>query len=232
MDTVQAVSLSNAAIVTEYILPNAWHLAKDEDVSVRTAYATAVSCLADVGTRFLEISESLRTQGGQLGPSDIATTTETTYEQCQDELHRIIQSEVSSLLYDPSSSVKRAVLVNITSFCVFFGRVKTNEILLSHMFTYLNDSDWQLRYSFFESIVGVAAFVGSTSLEAFIFPLMTQAVSDAEESVVARVLASLRSLTELDLFSKPKLWELLSLSLGLVVHPNVWIRQGLFRICC
>lgn len=45
------------------------------------------------------------------------------------------------------------------------------------MFTYLNDSDWELRHSFFESILGVAAFVGSTSLEAFIFPLMTQAVS-------------------------------------------------------
>jgi len=112
---------------------------------------------------------------------------QTTYEECQEELHRIIQSEVTSLLYDASSSVKRAVLVNITSFCVFFGRVKTNEILLSHMFTYLNDSDWELRYSFFESIVGVAAFVGSTSLEAFIFPLMSQAVyGDSQSSPTRR----------------------------------------------
>ncbi|KAL7416414.1 hypothetical protein BDY24DRAFT_379669 [Mrakia frigida] len=228
LDTVESVTLSNAAIVTEYILPNAWHLARDEDVSVRTAYATAVASLADVGSRFLEISESLRTQGLHLAQTDdlISSSNETTYEECQEELHRIIQSEVTSLLYDASSSVKRAVLVNITSFCVFFGRVKTNEILLSHMFTYLNDSDWELRYSFFESIVGVAAFVGSTSLEAFIFPLMTQAVYDVEESVVARVLASLRSLSELDLFSKPRLWDLLSLSLGLISHPNVWIRQA------
>lgn len=45
------------------------------------------------------------------------------------------------------------------------------------MFTYLNDSDWHLRHAFFESIVGVAAFVGSSSLEAFILPLMTQALS-------------------------------------------------------
>jgi len=55
------------------------------------------------------------------------------------------------------------------------------------MFTYLNDSDWELRYSFFESIVGVAAFVGSTSLEAFIFPLMSQAVyGDSQSSPTRR----------------------------------------------
>jgi len=70
LDTVESVTLSNAAIVTGYILPNAWHLARDEDVSVRTAYATAVSSLADVGSRFLEISESLRTQGLHLAQTD------------------------------------------------------------------------------------------------------------------------------------------------------------------
>lgn len=50
--------------------------------------------------------------------------------------------------------------------------------------------------------------------------------------MVARVLASLRSLSELDLFSKPRLWDLLSLSLGLISHPNVWIRQGWLPFSC
>lgn len=44
--------------------------------------------------------------------------------------------------------------------CVFFGRQKANDILLSHMITFLNDKqDWQLRGAFFNSIVGIAAYV-------------------------------------------------------------------------
>lgn len=47
-----------------------------------------------------------------------------------------------------------------------------------------------------------------------------------EETVVARVLASLRSLCELGLFQKMRIWELLSATLAFLYHPNVWIRQG------
>ena len=48
---------------------------------------------------------------------------------------------------------------------VFFGRQKANDVLLSHMITFLNDKqDWQLRGAFFDSIVGVAAYVGWRSL--------------------------------------------------------------------
>jgi phosphoinositide-3-kinase regulatory subunit 4 len=80
-------------------------------------------------------------------------------------------------MVDPASVVKRAVLHNISSLCVFFGRQKTNDVLLSHMITYLNDRDWLLRYAFFDSVVGVAAAVGSRSLEEYILPLMIQALS-------------------------------------------------------
>jgi phosphoinositide-3-kinase regulatory subunit 4 len=100
------------------------------------------------------------------------------------------------LLADPESSVKRALLTNITCLCVFFGRQKANDILLSHMITYLNDKDWMLRryvyltdmliiyeclllgYSaFFESVKGVGTFVGSKSLETYILPLMVQSLA-------------------------------------------------------
>jgi phosphoinositide-3-kinase regulatory subunit 4 len=45
------------------------------------------------------------------------------------------------------------------------------------MITYLNDKDWKLRHAFLENIVSVAAFVGSTSLEEFVLPLMEQALA-------------------------------------------------------
>lgn len=93
------------------------------------------------------------------------------------ELQSHIQDHLSALLMDPSSIVKRAVLHNISSLCVFLGRQKTNDVLLSHMITYLNDRDWLLRHAFFESIVDVATCAGGRSLEEYILPLMIQALS-------------------------------------------------------
>ncbi len=159
------------------------------------------------------------------------------------DLQSVVQEHLATLLMDQSSIVKRAVLHDISSICIFLGRQRTNDVLLSHMITYLNDKDWLLRYAFFESIVDVAACAGGRSLEEYILPLMVQALSgtlkclssfssktysflDVEESVVARVLAALTSLCELGLFQKMRIWELMSATLGFLYHPNYWIRQG------
>ena len=99
------------------------------------------------------------------------------YDASIQDLQNSIQEQLSALLMDPSSVVKRAVLHNISSLCIFLGRQKTNDVLLSHMITYLNDRDWLLRYAFFESIVDVAACAGGRSLEEYILPLMIQALS-------------------------------------------------------
>jgi phosphoinositide-3-kinase regulatory subunit 4 len=93
------------------------------------------------------------------------------------DLQSVVQEHLSALLMDPSSVVKRAVLHNISPLCIFLGRQKTNDVLLSHMITYLNDREWLLRYAFFESIVDVAVCAGGRSLEEYILPLMIQALS-------------------------------------------------------
>jgi phosphoinositide-3-kinase, regulatory subunit 4 len=156
-----------------------------------------------------------------------------------------IQDHLAALLIDPSSVVKRAVLHNISSLCIFLGRQSTNDVLLSHMITYLNDRDWLLRLAFFESIVDVAACAGGRSLDEYILPLMIQALSgtsvsnrlqfqltiviDVEEAVVAKVLSALTSLCELGLFQKMRIWELMGATLGFLYHPNIWIRQGIHK---
>ena len=99
------------------------------------------------------------------------------YDQALQDLHGVIQEQLVTLLFDSSSTVKRAILYNISELCVFFGRQKTNDVLLSHVITYLNDRDWMLRWAFFDSIVGIAACVGARSLEEYILPLMIQALS-------------------------------------------------------
>lgn len=105
------------------------------------------------------------------------------YEASLQDLHSAVQDVLTTALVDPASTVKRAVLHNISSLCVFFGRQKTNDVLLSHMITYLNGRDWLLRYAFFESIVGVAACVGARSLEEYILPLMIQALSGEQQEL-------------------------------------------------
>lgn len=94
-----------------------------------------------------------------------------------DSLHQHVEELLASLLVDPASVVKRAAISDTAALCVFFGRQKTNDLLLSHMITYLNDRDWQLRHDFFTSVIDVATCLGGQSLEEYILPLMVQALA-------------------------------------------------------
>ncbi|KAG9081090.1 Serine/threonine-protein kinase [Ceratobasidium sp. 370] len=226
---VAVITPSNASIFPEYIFPNVRHLATDPDDFVRCMLAQCIAPLADTASRYLELGQALKAHG-TFKLSDVQDTDEMvfemSYEASLQDLHSAVQDVLVTALVDPSSTVKRAVLHNISSLCVFFGRQKTNDVLLSHMITYLNGRDWLLRYAFFESIVGVAACVGARSLEEYILPLMIQALSDVEETVVYKVLASLTSLSELGLFQKMRTWELLSATVPFLYHPSIWVRQG------
>ena len=90
-------------------------------------------------------------------------------------LHELIQSKVVALLTNSDNIVKRTLMENgVTRLCVFFGRQKANDVLLSHIITFLNDKqDWQLRAAFFDSIVGVAVYIGWHCLS-IVKPLLQQ----------------------------------------------------------
>ncbi|KAL1745959.1 hypothetical protein HDZ31DRAFT_81556 [Schizophyllum fasciatum] len=227
---VTALTPSNAAIFPEYIIPNIWHLVQDADVSVRCMYGQCVVQFANTAVRYLEMGQALRAHGAfQLSTETQeygSAENELSYDAAMQDLQNAVQQHLSALLTDPSSVVRRAVLHDISSLCIFLGRQRTNDVLLSHIITYLNDRDWMLRHAFFESIVDVAACAGGRSLEEYILPLMIQALSDVEESVVAKVLAALTSLCDIGLFQKMRLWELMSATLGFLYHPNVWIRHA------
>ncbi|KAF8892933.1 hypothetical protein BD779DRAFT_1798336 [Infundibulicybe gibba] len=227
---VTVITPSNAAIFPEYIIPNIRHIVQDPEVSVRCTYAQCIVQLADTAVRYLEMAQALKAHGTFKLSADAQeydhAHPEVSYDASMQDLQSNIQEHLSALLMDPSSVVKRAVLHDISSLCIFLGRQRTNDVLLSHMITYLNDRDWLLRYAFFESIVDVAACAGGRSLEEYILPLMIQALSDVEEAVVAKVLTALTSLCELGLFHKMRIWELMSATLGFLYHPNIWIRQG------
>ncbi|KAI7899371.1 uncharacterized protein BX663DRAFT_555007 [Cokeromyces recurvatus] len=226
--TVESISPINAHIFPEYIIPNIRPFSTDPDVLVRLTYASCIASLAETALRFLEMTQLLKADNiysiQDMGSEDLDF--ESAYDSSLQDLQAVIQEQATILLIDPESSVKRALLANITCLCVFFGRQKANDVLLSHMITYLNDKDWMLRSAFFESIKGVGTFVGARSLEEYILPLMIQALTDAEEFVVEKVLNSFTSLADLGLFQKMKLWELIDIICPLICHPNGWIRHG------
>ena len=162
------------------------------------------------------------TEGGSISQSAYQTL----FDAARDDLMMQFETHAKGLLTDTDTAVKRAFLTSVSSLCVFFGNAKANDIILSHLNTYLNDRDWILKCAFFETIVGVATYVGAASLEEYILPLMIQALVDPEEFVVERVIRSFSSMAQLGLFQRSKTWELIQILSRFTMHPNIWIREA------
>lgn len=97
------------------------------------------------------------------------------------DLQGQIQELMNTLLVDPSSAVRRALVLNITPLCAFLGRARTADIL-GLMTTHLNDRDWRLRGEFFASMVGVSTCISVKSVDEYVLPLLAGAL--AGESVL------------------------------------------------
>jgi phosphoinositide-3-kinase regulatory subunit 4 len=148
------------------------------------------------------------------------------YDNNRADLMSYFEDHTTGLLEDTDTSVRRAFLGSIATLCFAFGSAKASDVVLSHLNTYLNDRDWQLKCAFFETIVGVATYVGGASLEEFVLPLMVQALTDPEETVVERVLRSFSSIAQLGLFQRSTLWELVDIVARFTMHPNTCIREA------
>lgn len=212
---VSSVPRSDANIFPEYILPNLADIIQDETTIVRQAYAENIATIAETALRFLEYSQLQGIMTSYSYETELAT------------LQEVIQQKVATMFSDPSNTVKRTLMEKtVTKLCVFFGKQKANDVLLSHMITFLNDKyDRHLRLSFFTSIVGVAAYIGCHCAD-ILKPLLLQGLSDAEESVVVAAVEAMISLTELGLFPTHLQCDLLSHTAPLLIHPNLWIRQS------
>ncbi|KAJ5102384.1 hypothetical protein NUU61_004606 [Penicillium alfredii] len=238
LEMVQVVSPVNAYLFSEYIFPRLQPFVgtskNNPSAMVRAAYASCIASLAQSSLRFLDMIQALRsdTRLAALIPVGFEPrwTEDATYHNLYDvariDLLEYFELHTKALLTDTDASVRRAFLGSVSSLCVFFGNLKANEVILSHLNTYLNDRDWILKCAFFEAVVGVAAYVGSTSLEQYILPLMVQSMTEPEEFVVERVMRSLAAMADLGLFQRSTTWDLLHIIIGFLVHPNIWIREA------
>lgn len=157
---------------------------------------------------------------GETGPS-------CSYDAEVSALHEPIRQAVTLLLEDQQNCVKQVLVqYGAARLAVFFGRQRANDVLLSHMITFLNDkNDSQLRYCFFDNIPSVAAYVG-WHCSSILKPLLQQGLADPEEFVVARAINAMSSLARQGLLEKVSLFEILRDTLPFLMHPNIWIRQS------
>ncbi|KAF3385143.1 Serine/threonine-protein kinase ppk19 [Penicillium rolfsii] len=238
LEMVHVVTPVNAYLFPEYIFPRLqpFIISSKHNPSpmVRAAYASCIASLAQSSLRFLDMVQALRsdTRLTSLIPVGFEPrwTEDATYHNLYDvariDLLEYFEVHTKALLTDTDASVRRAFLGSVSSLCVFFGNLKANEVILSHLNTYLNDRDWILKCAFFEAVVGVAAYVGSTNLEQYILPLMIQSMTEPEEFVVEKVIRSLAAMADLGLFQRSTTWDLLHITIGFLVHPNIWIREA------
>lgn len=238
LEMVHTVSPVNAYIFSEYIFPRLQPFVsipnRNPSPAVRAAYASCIASLAHSSLRFLDMIQALRSDARltSLIPagSEPRWTEDATYHNLYDvariDLLDYFEVHTKALLTDTDASVRRAFLGSVSSLCVFFGNLKANDVILSHLNTYLNDRDWILKCAFFEAVVGVAAYVGSTSLEQYILPLMIQSITEPEEFVVERVFRSLAAMADLGLFQRSTTWDLLHIAVRFLIHPNTWIREA------
>lgn len=249
LSMVQVVSPINSYVFPEYIFPQLKYFINDNDPTwqsnrsrarinpspmVRTAYASCIASLAQSSLRILDMVQalrsdirfqSLRTKGTEPTWKDDISL----YDSARADLRIFFEKHTKALLTDNDTTVRRAFLGSVSTLCVFFGDPKANEVILSHLNTYLNDRDWILKCAFFEAVVEVAAYVGTASLEQFILPLIVQSMTDPEDSVADRALRSLTSMAELGLFTRPTVMELLNMTVPFFVHPNIWLREAAVR---
>jgi phosphoinositide-3-kinase regulatory subunit 4 len=128
----------------------------------------------------LELSQASKPSKSDLEASGVV---EPDYDSMLIEIQAVVEEQATTLLVDPSSQVKRAFIASIADLCLFFGRQKSNETVLSHIMTYLNDRDWLLRLAFFDGIVDVGAFIGIRAVEEYVLPLMLQALAGESSNI-------------------------------------------------
>jgi phosphoinositide-3-kinase regulatory subunit 4 len=234
LQMVQVVSPINAYIFPEYIFPKLKDFIpnskRDPSALVKATYASCLAPLAEASSRVLDMVQAIRADGRLPALSENEWGPETSFHGLYDvarmELIPHFEEATKALITDPDASVRRAFLGSVSRLCVFFGSSKANDIILSHLNTYLNDKDWILKCTFYDALVGVAAYVGSASLEKFILPIMIQSLYDKENFVVEKVFRSLARMADLGLESRSIIWSLINMAVRFLIHSSIWIRES------
>lgn len=215
----------NENIFVDYLLPRILQLLQNskEDRLVRMNLAAHLSDFAQTANLFQEFSFF------DQNPTkpDILQDFESTeiLKKYSRKLTQMFEDIAVTLLTDNEVCVKIALLNNILPLCSFFGRERTNDIILSHLITYLNDKDPALRMYLVQCISGIAILLGPITMEQYILPLLIQTLTDTEEIIVVSVLKNLKDLIKTGFVAKTYFHDITKIITPLILHPNNWIRE-------
>lgn len=235
---VKVITPINANVFSEYLFTRFNTViigtpSKKPSPLVRAAYASCLGSLATSANRFLAMASALHADGSlmvsdpEVEPGlDTRTQFEGSFDASRQDLVERFEMHTKNLVEDPDPFVRRAFLGSVPELCIFFGLSDANDIILTHLNTYLNDKDWMLKCAFFDTIVGIGVFVGTVGLEEFILPLIVQALTNTEEHVVQAALHCLAQLAGLGIISRERLLVLIEIIVKFTMHPNLWIREA------
>uniref|UniRef100_A0A2C9M689 non-specific serine/threonine protein kinase n=1 Tax=Biomphalaria glabrata TaxID=6526 RepID=A0A2C9M689_BIOGL len=248
---LKSVPRNDANVFQDYIIPALSPLLSDEVLQVRLTFAENIAELADTAVKYLDMAQAqeireviVQLKDQQRDKASISETVinvkktaeelkpeiqevESNYDMELHQLKDLIHQKIFQLLSDPNHAVKMTLMANgMDKLCLFFGRQKANDILLSHIVTFLNvKDDWRLRACFFKTVVDVTMYVGWQCSEVLL-PLLQQGLYDVEEFVITEDLLALKKLTNHRLLNKIMMQTLVCDAAALLAHPGPWIRQA------
>lgn len=238
----------NVLIFPEYLLPKISKVINldtinNDELLIKNKLAATIPVLAQVSHKFWMMSKAFKLNSNKsmnlYDPmqNSGAYNNNNNLEIPKDILYNAFQEISVLLLTDPNPKVRTSLVSNIGPLCRFFGVDKTNDIILPHLITYLNDSDNELKLAFLESILVIGPYVGVLSFEQYLFPLLIQTLSDPEQLVVLKVLEIFVKFVSRKLINPKTQFNTLSIYKELLVntthlflHPNEWIRQSVLEI--
>lgn len=234
MEKITTFPPSDSHIFPAYILPSLARFSfanEESEELVREAYAECLARLAETAKNYLEASQQYKQKtASNQTDKDVITAYQESYDldlaEVQDAFHEIVMEMLGK---DPSRVVRKAVLSDIMRLCLFFGRQKTNDCLLPLIISVLNER-WELKYAFYQNIVGIGSFLGMESIDQFILPCIVQSLTDEEEFVIDKAVNSLAAFAELSLLKKHKLFEIAEKASPMLFHPNTWIRYAVISL--
>ncbi|WPK23805.1 hypothetical protein PUMCH_001051 [Australozyma saopauloensis] len=236
--TCSGINAINALVFPEYICPLLKNIAflnypsQDEVSLLKCTLARCFPFLAIISNKFKLFLEVALTEGGDavtLKDDDMRGLCSSASVRVEPDFRDVAEA----LLTDVNVNVRVTLINNILPLCQFFGVDKTNDIILPHLITYLNDPSYQLRLAFLSSIKEIGGFIGVLSFEQYILPLLIQVLGDTELFIVLKVLnifhyfvneRLINPAAEFNAWSIYK--DMLQSSILLLLQPNEWIRQN------
>lgn len=192
--------------------------------SIRMVFACCLPYLASTAKRFYKLSKLLQSNVATFKDPDIDAIGDSSVDFDYKDLEVQFESFTRRILTDNDALVKISLMKNIIPLCSFFSKDKINEVILSHLITYLNDKNSQLKLAFIQSILPISIFVGPTSVEQYILPLLIQTLYDPNELIVIELLVTLKKFVDLGMIRKSCYYDLIDLTVKLTLHPNEQIR--------